>query len=486
MRKSFRILALVIATHFLFQTIVAQSTDKWLGDYAAVKRFMAEAYANLDWAIDTKKVDLIALDRKTLDALRTATSDGEARSVLERFLAAFDDGHLKLTENGENSHIFGNKLQSILPDAPADKVCNDLGYKFRFHRFSLPFDKSPGFKQISTNKDQFPSAIFTLENGKKYGVLRIGLFGADGFLGNCIEAWNEFRAGSKAPCDKDCIDKFPNLVDNRLTRKLAEQVKILQEQKIDFLIVDIGGNGGGRNWVEAAARTISPKPLHSTRSGFIRHSLWAGILEEDLRNVLDDLLRKDLSPQQVNYLKTAKSKLEQLINEARTSCDKSYVWTAKKPATVCDRLNTTPAFSAGVFDYLTPDEVHNIKNLKSRGILFMPSEFEYDESMFTGKLIVVIDGKTASAAEHFASLMQQNKSAQVVGELTLGAGCGYVNGGTNYILPYSKLRLRMPDCVRFRGDGVNEVSGIMPDVTLWEAKDGKQERLEKLLNYLSK
>ncbi|HSK72678.1 MAG TPA: S41 family peptidase [Pyrinomonadaceae bacterium] len=139
--------------------------------------------------------------------------------------------------------------------------------------------------------------------------------------------------------------------------------------------------------------------------------------------------------------------------------------------------------ATGIFDYLPPKE---IANLNSKYILFTPSEYDYEESVFNGKLIVLVDRSTASAAEHFASLMQLNKSAKVIGEQTLGAGCGYVNGGTKYFLPNSKLQLLMPDCVRYRADGKNEVAGVEPDVVLWEASDDKPKKLERLLVNLSK
>ncbi len=432
-----------------------------------------------------KKIDLAALDKKTKEELTKATSEKESRQILDKFLQAFDDGHLNLREIPASvSAQNNNASRSFSPDALADKICSELGYKFRLHRFSLPFDKTPNFKLISTDKDYFPAGIFTLENGKSYAVLSIGLFSSDRYLGNCVESWEEFRAKLNAPCDDDCLGQFYDATNNRLSAKLTEQIKVLQAQKPDYLIVDIGGNGGGSNWVEAAARIVSPKPLKSTLSGFIRHPHHIAILEEKRKIVLDDLARKDLSAKQVRYLKTAKARLEKYIKEAKNQCDRTYFWTAggseKKN---CTLLNTTPSFASGIFDRLPANE---ISNLKSKNILFQPVDFEYEESVFKGNLIVLVDRKTASAAENFASFMQISKSGEVVGEKTLGAGCGYINGGTKYFLPNSKLQLRMPDCVRYRADGVNEVEGVEPDVSLWEATDDKPKKLEKLLTYLSK
>lgn len=483
MKKFVIVLILLILNLCQFQIANAQTNEKWLQDYEAMKKFMAEAYANLEWARNGKKIDLVALDKKTTQELMKTTSDGESRKILERFLETFQDGHLTLREAKNTTNQNNNEPQSFAPDAPANKVCSELGYKFKFHRFSLPFDKAPNFKLISTNQNYFPAGIFTLENGKSYGVLNIGLFSADGFVGNCQASWEEFRAKLNAPCKAECLERFYKATDNRLSAKLTEQIKVLQAQKIDYLIVDIGGNGGGRNWVEAVARIISPKPLPSTLAGFIRHPHWVAILQEMLSDVLDDLARKDLTANQTGYLESAQERLKKLIAEAKTPCDKSYFWTSNVDKKDCTLLNTTPTFTSGIFESIPANE---ISNLKSRDTLFKISGFEYEESAFKGNLIVLVDRNTASAAENFASLMQFGKSGAVVGEKTFGAGCGYVNGGTKYFLPNSKLQLRMPDCVRFRADGANEVEGIEPDVSLWEEKDDKGKKLEKLLVHLSK
>jgi C-terminal processing protease CtpA/Prc len=88
------------------------------------------------------------------------------------------------------------------------------------------------------------------------------------------------------------------------------------------------------------------------------------------------------------------------------------------------------------------------------------------------KLFLAVDRATGSAAELFAALLADNGAAKIVGERTLGAGCGYVNGGNPLALPHSGLRVEAPNCVRSRRDGSNEVEGIVPDVAVsWTAED---------------
>jgi hypothetical protein len=44
-----------------------------------------------------------------------------------------------------------------------------------------------------------------------------------------------------------------------------------------------------------------------------------------------------------------------------------------------------------------------------------------------------------------------------------------------FVLDHSKLRLRIPDCIRLRADGSNEVTGIRPDIPVLPT-DGEDTR----------
>jgi hypothetical protein len=87
-------------------------------------------------------------------------------------------------------------------------------------------------------------------------------------------------------------------------------------------------------------------------------------------------------------------------------------------------------------------------------------------------LYVLMNRNTASAAEFFAAVLSDNGAATLVGERTIGAGCGYVDGGNGLTLKHSGVKVRMPNCARYRADGSNEVEGIVPDVELpWTGED---------------
>jgi C-terminal processing protease CtpA/Prc len=123
--------------------------------------------------------------------------------------------------------------------------------------------------------------------------------------------------------------------------------------------------------------------------------------------------------------------------------------------------------------------------------VFSPAQFPYHDGVWDGPLLVLVDQETWSAAEEFAAVLQDNKTAVIFGARTGGSGCGYTDGGTPTTLKNSGAVLKLPDCVRFRADGSNEVRGIMPDeVVALRADDGMRFRArliaEKLASAVAK
>ncbi len=455
-----------------------EPNEKWLQDYASIKKYMAEAYANLEWA--RSRIDLVELNARTTEALKKADSDAVSRKIIGQFLAEFRDGHLKLEEPRTNPSS-SSEQRSIPADTEASKACGEMGYRMRTAKFSVPFETVPGFRRMNGPADPFPSGVFTLENGKMVAAINFPIFMPQGYYAVCTKAWEEFRTSLSDACDGQCVDRFNENVEAILTRSLEGQLKQLIAQKPAHFIVDIGGNGGGNDWVKTVARMISPKPLKPVRTGFIRHPHWVPILEGDLGPIKADLARTDITVNQREVLTEAKRRLEQLVKESRSPCDMSFVWTTNEKRKDCTLLNSTPKYSSGLFERVEPDI---LSGLHSRSILYRESSLDR-ESIVKTPLMVLVDNRTASAAENLASFMQISRSATVIGEHTFGAGCGYVDGGTKYFLPNSKLRLRMPDCVRFRADGVNEVEGIKPDVAVWEPKSDPATKLAKTIAFLS-
>lgn len=88
-----------------------------------------------------------------------------------------------------------------------------------------------------------------------------------------------------------------------------------------------------------------------------------------------------------------------------------------------------------------------------------------------GPIAIYADRGSASATEDFTAWLRQNKAAILIGEKTLGAGCGYVNGGGRVRLARAGLDVRLPNCARFLDNGVNEIEGQAPDIPIAAADD---------------
>ena len=117
--------------------------------------------------------------------------------------------------------------------------------------------------------------------------------------------------------------------------------------------------------------------------------------------------------------------------------------------------------------------------------VFSPMEFPWREGVWRGPLIVLVDRNTWSAAEEFAAVLQDNHAGRIMGEPTGGAGCGHTNGGWLATLSHSRATLDLPDCVRLRADGTNEVRGIVPDILVgWRNSDGPKLRAAAMLDAL--
>jgi len=100
--------------------------------------------------------------------------------------------------------------------------------------------------------------------------------------------------------------------------------------------------------------------------------------------------------------------------------------------------------------------------------------------------MVMVDQGTWSSAEYFAAMLRDNDAATIIGEPTGGAGCGYTNGGIQTFLKNSRAKVKIPDCIRLRVDGTNEVEGITPDVLIaWRPNDSGYQRVKRVSDALS-
>ena len=256
----------------------------WQQDFAQMKRELASTYANLDWAVSARRMDLKALAAEASAQLATAKSEEEARRVFERFLAAFGDGHLRIVWKQADA------APAPQPEAAgagaAAKSCADLGYR-RPRDAGLDFAALSGFERLSTDESvSFPAGVLTADSGAKLGILRISLLMEPAFPEACEQI---HRAGT--PCAGDCAGKLMAAVGKSITASLERQVRALAARKVDALVVDLTGNGGGSDWAEAAARIVTAPDLAAPRIAGIRHPHWVKQLGERIADFDADLER---------------------------------------------------------------------------------------------------------------------------------------------------------------------------------------------------
>jgi C-terminal processing protease CtpA/Prc len=102
-----------------------------------------------------------------------------------------------------------------------------------------------------------------------------------------------------------------------------------------------------------------------------------------------------------------------------------------------------------------------------------------------GPVYLLTDAGTASAAEMFAALMKDNGIAKTVGVRTLGLGCGSMLEAQPLTLRHSRLSIRIPNCVRLRADGTDEVAGIAADLpVLPAANESPRARAARVLTVI--
>ncbi len=423
----------------------------WIEDLHQVRAAMAQQYANFEWAVFERRIPLAELFAATESRLHAATSEADARQIIELSLQAIGDGHLGVKWPGRADAASPREA----PAAPA--LCASLGYAAAMRGQPLA-GRIPGYHPVAEGTAaEFPAAQVRAGE-QKVGVLRIGMFAPQGYPELCEQVRQQLGVAGDTGCDADCAGRLDSAVYEAMARDLAQRIRQLARLGSTVLLVDVTGNGGGSEWAEAAARILSPVSLRSERRAGVRGEHWAGYwldLARDLR-----VAEHAADPKDAQQLEQWAREVDAARAEAQTPCSSAPFWSGKRPG--CAWL--APAFYAtGILGEADAASLHG----KPWGALvFSPAQYDFEAAVWHGPLVVLVDAGTASAAEEFAAVLQDNRAAVVIGTRTFGAGCGHTRGGTPTELTHSHGILRLPDCARVRADGSNEVRGIEPDVPL--------------------
>jgi hypothetical protein len=427
--------------------------NPWLADLAQMRTALTTRYANIEWLINDRGADMDEYFARTQKRIEHAQDAGTARNAFDLLIRRIGDGHVEITWPESTSTVSTSS-------AGAHDVCADAGYNAA--KFGAPLAAlMSGFQPIKSRS--FPAGV-VVAGGHRIGVLKIGLFSAEGIPDLCHDALKGLRIAPNAPCDDKCQARIANIVDAKMNDDFIATLAALDAAHPDALLVDLTGNGGGSEWAEAAARMVTSKRLRSERIAFVRGAQWSkefAETESDLRNAA-----KTASPKDRALLNSLADRAKAKRSDAETPCAKP------------DCVLGEGFFASGILDSADPTTLQG-KAWASR--VFTPMEHPYREGIWHGPLLVLVDGETWSAAEEFAAVLQDNHAATIVGEPTGGAGCGHTDYSEPVILTNSGARLSLPDCARVRADGTNEVRGIIPDVTLpWGRHDGPALRAKAL------
>lgn len=254
-------LPLLAAVAFLAWDVTTYDAAAWRRDYEHLKRELAQNYANLDWVVEHRGLDLVALDQGTGAAIDNAHSRVRALLALRAFVRAFEDPHFRLVRREPTS----NEAAHQSTEDPPVGSCADAGYEAGDDTaFIYPIDRLPGWTALRAGP--FATGI-----AADLGVLRISAFGEDQYLADCEAV---FRAGLT-------YYELKLAVRARLQDELRSAVAELRERGAERLFVDVSGNGGGTEWVDEVIQLMTDRELTRASARLAaptcnRSGLWRG------------------------------------------------------------------------------------------------------------------------------------------------------------------------------------------------------------------
>jgi len=452
----------------------------WLDDFEYLKLELSKGYANLKFASEKEQIDLSNLNNIVKDKLKKAKTKTEAQEIIKTdFLKIFKDGHLRASitrsssdKKDTDSNEFKNDIDSVAIGL------KELGYVKYKAKNRILFDSLKGYHSMKKNKNPFKAGTIETKKGK-IGVLRIASFANWRFWDIAYPIWSSLRKEYPDGCINGCGEMLQK-VDAQLTSYLIERIIELQREKILALVINVSSNGGGSQWCQEVARLFTKKELKGAKTFVVKHALWKSIMDNNIEIINDDLenpnLNTDLKQKILGFkLSIQNGILPQLQNDCSSKVEN--IW--RQNDLSCLELIENPyahELPLGIMNH--PQFLKS----KTKTILNTSRYFPYKTGVYSGPLYIVQDRFSGSATEEFSSLLQSNDAAIIIGENSYGAGCGYNNGGIQIELPNIGLSVRMPDCVRFRKDGKNEIYSIEPDIKIdWKETDSPNRKGEMII-----
>jgi hypothetical protein len=437
----------------------------WLDDYSILKANLETGYANLLWfASPESGADLPALNKSTLSLLRQAKSDVDAESALRTFILRFGDGHLKVLEAAPGrAETIVEPARRELAGMSVEEACGVVAEGVSSDpAFSLPFESIQGFSHLGSNGNHaFRHGIYVTPNNKKIAILRIQSFRGMAYPAVCRSVWEELKQAKMDITAKAIKDEMPQA----WLAALADTIAILKAQAADVLLIDLGGNGGGDDSGDWTTRLFSSNPVVSSPL-FVGAANAGAYIDEQLANLQRS---REIAPAERADLRSLVDQIVRSYEQARVALNKTrrdltWVWREQRRwiPSRCGALVQT-GFSSGAVSTLSGLDETLTDYIT---YFYWPAVAAPFQGAWDGKVFLLTDNRVGSSAEMFAAILQDNGIARVAGMQSKGAGCGNMRRIKPVTLPHSKVRFQMPDCMRLRRDGSNEVAGIKPDIPI--------------------
>lgn len=152
-----RIRIVVIVLTLLSSTSDANADVGWPADFEALKAGLAPNYANFEYTLTDRRIDLPTIAARHREALASAGSEPERRQVFERLLADFRDPHVSIAWPSQSSRARANVA------CPSDLAAAAASSGVLFHRL-------PAFEALgSSDGETFRAGVLRVPGRETQG-----------------------------------------------------------------------------------------------------------------------------------------------------------------------------------------------------------------------------------------------------------------------------------------------------------------------------
>jgi hypothetical protein len=237
------------------------SRAAWSADLEQLAALLATNYPNLEWHAH-RGVDLPGNLARARSALEHAQTDAEARGIFERFIARLGDAHLSIEWDAN-------------PPDPADDPALPDCVRFGFRDDPDTRAIAPGlegYQDISPNGATI-GAGFVNVDGRRVGVLRVASFVPS--RTQCEQFLRERGPAAAASGLAPYEDAIGTGASRLYFAEIEERLRQLGARRPAALLVDVAGNGGGKQLAITLARMLGGTEVRAPALAFVREPVRA-------------------------------------------------------------------------------------------------------------------------------------------------------------------------------------------------------------------